>query len=243
MAFNLRRDMTGSIRLFTTEALHDGASFSATPEQAHYLGSVMRQSAGDEVLLFNSRDGEWRARIDSIRKDRAQFTLLAQTRLQEAEAELTLLFAPLKRDTTNMVIEKATELGATRLLPVFTDRTNAGRLNLDRFAAIAREAAEQCERLTVPEIAEPRRLLDALASWPDDRVLFAAIERSNAAGPRYRPVQAALLVGPEGGFTPAELDVLKRLSFVEPIGLGPRVLRAETAVIAGLALLQAAPSQ
>ena len=235
--------MTGSIRLFTTETLTEATSLAATPEQAHYLGSVMRQQAGGHVLLFNGVDGEWDARIDSIRKDRAQFTLLGQTREQDAEAELALLFAPLKRDTTNMVIEKATELGVTRLQPVFTDRTNAGRLNLDRFAAIAREAAEQCERLTVPEISEPRRLLDVLGSWPHDRVLFAAIERSNAASPPYRPAKAALLVGPEGGFTPAELDVLRRLSFVEPIGLGPRVLRAETAVIAGLALLQAAPSR
>ena len=235
--------MTGSIRLFTTQALHDGASFAVLPEQAHYLGSVMRQSAGDQVLLFNGADGEWRARIDAIRKDRAQVTLLARTQAQEAEPALTLLFAPLKRDATNMVIEKATELGATRLMPVFTERTNAGRINLERLWAIAREAAEQCERLTVPDIVEPRRLFEVLGSWPVDRVLFAAIERCNALPPLYRPAHASLLVGPEGGFAPAELDVLRRLSFVEPIGLGPRVLRAETAVIAGLALLQAAPSR
>jgi 16S rRNA (uracil1498-N3)-methyltransferase len=235
--------MTGSIRLFTTETLQDGASFAATPEQAHYLGSVMRQGVGDHVLLFNGVDGEWRARIESLRKDRAVFAVEALTREQQAEPELTLLFAPLKRDTTNLVIEKATELGVTRILPVFTDRTNTARLNLDRLQAIAREAAEQCERLSVPEILEPRRLLDTLASWPVERLVFAAIERSNAAPPSWRPAEAALLVGPEGGFTPAELDVLRRLSFVEPIGLGPRVLRAETAVIAGLALLQAAPSR
>jgi 16S rRNA (uracil1498-N3)-methyltransferase len=235
--------MTGSIRLFTTSPLHDGASIAATPEQAHYLGSVMRQSAGATVLLFNGANGEWRARIDSIRKDRAVFVLESRTRVQNASLPLTLLFAPLKRDTTNMVIEKATELGVTRIQPVFTDRTNAGRLNLDRLEAIAREAAEQCERLDVPDIAQPARLMEALASWPHDRVLFAAIERSGASPPAFRPAQAALLIGPEGGFTEGELDVLRRLSFVEPIGLGPRILRAETAAIAGLALLQTAPSR
>lgn len=243
MALNQRRDMTGSIRLFTTFPLHDGATVAATPDQAHYLGSVMRQSVGASVLLFNGADGEWRGHIDHIRKDRAVFVLETLTRVQEKSPPLTLLFAPLKRDTTNMVIEKATELGVTRLQPVFTDRTNAGRLNLDRFEAIAREAAEQCERLDVPVIAPPTRLMDALASWPVDRVLFAAIERSNAAPPAFRPAQAALLIGPEGGFTQGELDVLRRLTFVEPIGLGPRVLRAETAAIAGLALLQMAPSR
>ncbi len=235
--------MTGSIRLFTTSPLHDGASVPATPDQAHYLGSVMRQAAGAFVLLFNGVDGEWRARIDSVRKDRAVFALEGQTRAQTATPPLTLLFAPLKRDTTHMVIEKATELGATRIVPVLTERTNAGRLNLERLVAIAREAAEQCERLDVPVLAEPARLSDVLASWPHDRVLFAAIERSGASAPAFRPDEAALLVGPEGGFTPRELDFLRRLSFVEPIGLGPRVLRAETAVIAGLALLQMAPSR
>jgi 16S rRNA (uracil1498-N3)-methyltransferase len=243
MALNLRRDMTGSIRLFTTESLHDGASFAATPEQAHYLGSVMRQCVGDCVQLFNGVDGEWRARIAALRKDRATLSVELRTREQAFEPELTLLFAPLKRDTTHLVIEKATELGVTRIVPVLTERTNTARLNLDRLTAIAREAAEQCERLTVPAIEEPRRLLDTLSSWPVDRVVFAALERIDAATPSYRPERAALLVGPEGGFTPAELDVFRRLSFVEAIGLGPRVLRAETAVIAGLALLQAAPTR
>jgi 16S rRNA (uracil1498-N3)-methyltransferase len=142
-----------------------------------------------------------------------------------------------------MVIEKATELGATRIQPVFTERTNAARLNLERFEAIAREAAEQSERLDVPEIVQPARLADVLASWPVDQMVFAAIERSDAPPPAHRPAQAALLIGPEGGFTNGELDLLRRLPFVEPIGLGPRVLRAETAVIAGLVLLQMAPSR
>lgn len=232
--------MTGSIRLFTAAPLNAGATPSATPEQAHYLGSVMRRGVGDPVLLFNGADGEWAGTIAAIKRDRASFALTHQTRVQAAEPELTLVFAPLKRDTTNLVIEKATELGATAIQPVFTDRTNAGRLNLERFAAIATEAAEQCERLSLPEIRPPVRFLDLLGSWPSDRVLSAAIERSNAPGPAIRHSPSALLVGPEGGFTPLELDALGHLPFVEPIGLGPRVLRAETAVIVGLALLQAA---
>ena len=231
--------MTGSIRLFVDDELVAGGTVTASTEQAHYLGSVMRRAAGDAVVLFNGRDGEWGARITALNKGRGGFAVEALIRPQAPEGPLTLVFAPLKRDATNLVIEKATELGATCIRPVFTDRTNAGRLNLDRFAAIAREAAEQCERLTVPEIVPPVRLFDLLGSWANDRVLFAAIERSGAAGPAARPFPKALLVGPEGGFTPVELDALRRLPFVEPIGLGSRILRAETAVIAGLALLQA----
>lgn len=235
--------MTGSIRLFTPEPLQAGASIPALPDQAHYLGSVMRRAAGDKVLLFNGRDGEWEASIEAIRRDRASFAIEVQTRPQAPEDELTLIFAPLKRDTTNMVIEKATELGVTHIQPVFTERTNAGRLNLDRFAAIAREASEQCERLAVPVISEPMRLFDLLGSWPSDRVLSVAIERGNAGTPTHRAFPIALLVGPEGGFSPQELDAMHRLPFVQPIGLGPRILRAETAVIVGLALLQAAGSR
>ncbi len=234
--------MTGSIRLFTTQTLEEGAELAATPEHAHYLGSVMRRGVGDSVLLFNGRDGEFQATISALKRDRAAFEIVRQTRQQTTDPALTLVFALLKRDTTNLVIEKATELGATQILPVFTERTNAARLNLDRAAAIAREAAEQCERLSVPVITPPVRLFDLLGSWPSDRVLSVAMERSNAARPRKSAFPAALLIGPEGGFTPLELDAMQRLPFVEPIGLGARILRAETAAIVGLALLQAAAS-
>ncbi len=235
--------MTGSIRLFVETPLADGAEVPATPEQAHYLGHVMRQPAGAEVALFNGADGEFQAEIAAIRRDRAQFVVTRRLRPQEAGPDLTLVFAPLKRDATNLVIEKATELGVSRIRPVFTERTNTGRLNLERLAAIAREAAEQSERLTLPVIEEPVRLFDLLGTWPNDRVLSAAIERSGAARPRAMvgPTggPAALLIGPEGGFSPPELDALRRCPFVERIGLGPLILRAETAAIVGLALLQA----
>jgi 16S rRNA (uracil1498-N3)-methyltransferase len=139
-----------------------------------------------------------------------------------------------------LVVEKATELGVSRLLPVVTERTNTARLNPDRLTAIATEAAEQCERLTVPAIDPPQKLLSVLAAWPAARTLVAALERADA--PRIQPVPgpAALLVGPEGGFTPAELDALRRHPLVVAASLGPRILRAETAAIVGLALLQAA---
>jgi len=222
-------------RLFVPGELAAGVSLSLSPEQAHYLGTVMRLSAGDRVSLFNGRDGEWCARIEEIRRDKARVAVETHTRPQPREPDLWLVFAPLKRDATDLVVQKATELGASVLLPVFTARTNAARINADRLAAIAREAAEQSERLTVPDLRSPIPLPDLLASWPEGRRLAAAIERG---GPSAIPQAGALLVGPEGGFTTAELDVLRAARFVSPISLGPRILRAETAVIAGLALLQ-----
>jgi 16S rRNA (uracil1498-N3)-methyltransferase len=232
--------MTGSIRLFVTEPLIADQSFMLEADQAHYLGNVMRRGAGDTVALFNGRDGEFDARIETIRKDRCLVVPQRQTRAQTAERPIALLFAPLKRDATHLVVEKATELGATRLLPVLTERTNAQRINLERLTAITREAAEQCERLSVPEIADPQQLSSVLAAWNPTEILNAAIERGNAAPPEAGPGPLALLVGPEGGFTSSELELLRRSPFVRAAGLGPRILRAETAAIVGLALLQAA---
>lgn len=231
--------MPGSIRLFVDQPLRAGESLHATPEQAHYLGHVMRQAAGDTVSLFNGIDGECLARLDSIKRDRAVFTVLHAHRAQTDEITLVLVFAALKRDATDLVVEKATELGATELRPVFTERTNTARLNLDRLRAIARSAAEQCERLTVPRIMEPVPLPDLLASWTGPR-LSVALERGGGGWPRASGGPAALLVGPEGGFSPGERALLRRFPFIDPIGLGPRILRAETACIVGLALLQAA---
>jgi len=228
-----------SIRLFTAAALAEGASVEGTPAQAHYLGAVMRRAAGDCLRLFNGRDGEFTASIETLRKDRLRLTIGAQTRPQAPEPDVWLVFAVLKRDATDLVVQKATELGAAAILPVFTARTNAGRVNTDRLRAIATEAAEQSERLTVPTLYEPRELLDLLADWPAQRRLAAALERTAAAA--LAPGPGALLVGPEGGFTSRELDVLGVAPFIQPVSLGARVLRAETAAIAGLALLLARP--
>jgi 16S rRNA (uracil1498-N3)-methyltransferase len=223
------------VRLFVADALAGGSQIDATPNQAHYLATVMRRAEGEQVILFNGRDGEWVALLSGLKRDRARFLVQAQTRAQAAEPDLWLLFAPLKRDATDLVVQKATELGVSALVPVITARTNAARVNVGRLTAIAIEAAEQSERLTVPEIRMPAPLADILAAWPPGRRLAAALER---AGPSPIPSPAGgLLVGPEGGFAPQELDALRRASFMAPISLGPRVLRAETAAIAGLALL------
>ncbi len=227
-----------ALRLFVDVKLSAGAEIAARDGQAHYLGTVMRRAAGEEIVLFNGQDGEWSARVTELRRDRARFVALRQTRPQLAEPDIWCLFAPLKRDATDLVVQKATELGASVIQPVFTQRTNAGRVNLDRLAAIAMEAAEQSERLSLPELRAPVQLIDLLAAWPRQRRLAVAMERSGSAP---IPLGAgALLVGPEGGFAPGELDVLRAARFVSPCCLGPRVLRAETAVIAGLALLQGA---
>jgi 16S rRNA (uracil1498-N3)-methyltransferase len=232
--------MSGSIRLFVSAPLAEGTTVHATQGQAHYLGTVMRRGPDAPVRLFNGADGEWQARIATIKRDRAVLTVETQLRAQAAEPGPWLVFALLKRDATDLVAQKATELGVSALLPVTTERTNAERVNAARMSAIATEAAEQSERLTVPRVAPVQRLPDLLARWPAERRLFAAIERSNAIPLRPDPTPgvAALLVGPEGGFSAAELDALRARPFVVPVSLGPRVLRAETASIAGLALLQ-----
>jgi 16S rRNA (uracil1498-N3)-methyltransferase len=225
--------------LFVTATLTEGAEVAATPPQAHYLAHVMRRAAGDSVVLFNGADGEWQAQIATLRGDRAALVVGRRLRPQAPEADIWLAFAPLKRDATDLLVQKATELGAAALLPVATARTNAARINPQRLTAIAIEAAEQCERLTVPRIRDLIDLPGLLRDWPDERRLVVAIERAPAPRAGFAAGPTGLLVGPEGGFTERELDALRSHPFVVPASLGPLILRAETAAIVGLALLQA----
>ena len=250
--------ITAAPRLFVDSPLSEGVEIAASAAHTHYLGTVLRLGPGEPVRLFNGVDGEWLAAanapaaLGSGRRAARQgmtLTVRQRTRPQTAENGPWLIFALLKRDATDLVIRQAVELGVSKILPVATERTNTARVNEDRLRAIALEAAEQSERLTIPVIQAPQRLESLLAAWPPGRRLFAAFERI-AANPPPRLLlplaarssslgEAALLVGPEGGFTPAEREMLRRLPFVAPISLGPFVLRAETAAAAGLALLRA----
>ena len=230
--------MAGSIRLHVAAQLVEGTVVATTAAQAHYLGEVMRRRPGGRVLLFNGRDGEFVARVEAVRREGASLRVERQTRSQTPEPDLWLVFALLKRSATELVVQKATELGAASLHPVITERSIVQRINPDRLNAIAIEAAEQSERLTVPELCPARSLAALLSGWPCHRRLFVAVERRTAPPLTGIGDPCALLVGPEGGFAPAELDALQRYRFVTPVSLGPRILRADTACIAGLALLQ-----
>jgi len=229
----------GSIRLHVPADLAAGASVLLDEGQSRYLGTVMRRAAGDTVRLFNGRDGEWRASIRETGKRGARLEALTLLRPQAPEPDLWLLLSIIKREAMEWAVEKATELGASAILPVITQRSQPGRPNPERLRAIATEAAEQCERLTVPVVHAPQALDAVLRQWPNTRPLFAAIERAETAPPPPQTGSAAgLLIGPEGGFHPRELDAMRRLPFLVAASLGPRILRAETAAIVGLALLQ-----
>jgi 16S rRNA (uracil1498-N3)-methyltransferase len=232
------------IRLFVTHDLDAGVSLAVTPEQAHYLVSVMRLSTGDELLVFNGRDGEWRARLASVAKRQARLEVADRSRPQSLGADLDLIVALVKRSRLETIVEKAAELGVRRIRPVLTERTNAGHTNVERLQAIAVEAAEQTGRLDAPTVAAPERLERLLAAWPADRSLMFCDEAGDAPGAlealRERPGGAwAVLIGPEGGFSQAERAAIRTLPGAVPVSLGPRILRADTAAISALTLWQA----
>lgn len=243
------KGMKPAARLYVEAGLSPGVAVGLSAGQAHYLKSVLRLCAGRRVLLFNGRDGEWLAELTDLHKTGGDASALSRRREQMPEPDLWLLFAPIKGDRVDFVAEKATELGVARLQPVMTRYTVVGRVNVERLRARAMEAAEQCERLTVPAVLEPRPLPEVLDFWPRERRLFACAEAgparpladalSEQVGHSGRSAPCGLLVGPEGGFSPDELDLLAELAFVTAVGLGPRLLRADTAAIAALALWQA----
>jgi 16S rRNA (uracil1498-N3)-methyltransferase len=238
----LRAPRSADLRLFVDVPLAGGGLLEPSAAQAHYLLTVMRRRTGDEVVLFNGRDGEWLATIDPVERRRCRLAIVEQLRDQLPEPGPALLFAPLKRVRQEFMIEKATELGVARLEPVFTRRSVVDRINRARILSIAIEAAEQSGRLTVPEIEPPTSLDQRLESWTDGRLLYFGDE-TGAGGPLLETLRdkgpGDLLIGPEGGFTDAELAGLRSLDHVVAISLGPRVLRAETAALAALACWQA----
>ncbi|MGP1394524.1 MAG: 16S rRNA (uracil(1498)-N(3))-methyltransferase [Inquilinaceae bacterium] len=233
--------MTGRprTRLFVPDPLGVDATVELSAGQAHYLRRVLRLTAGDMVALFNGRDGEWLARC-AMRGKTVAATPLRRVRPQAAGPDLWLCFAPVKKTATDFIVEKATELGVARLRPVRTQRTETARINLERLTAHVIEAAEQCERLDVPSLSPIVDLAALPSAWPPDRLLLVCAETGTvepladvARASAGRPV--AFLTGPEGGFAMSELDALGKLPFVRFVGLGPRILRAETAALAVLA--------
>ncbi len=236
-------------RLATLEPLRAGATVMLDGNPAHYLTQVLRHQAGDAIALFNRTDGEWLARITEIKKRAVVLTLEECLRAASPAAfSLTVCFAPIKGGRMETIIEKATELGATVLQPVITQRTIVDKVNIERAESIAREAAEQCERIDWPEIREPVKLASLLGNWPQDVPLIYGDESGEsgsivtelAARPAGEGAAWAILAGPEGGFTPDEFAMLARLKPARGVGLGPRILRADTAIITLGALTLAA---
>ncbi|MBM3544296.1 MAG: 16S rRNA (uracil(1498)-N(3))-methyltransferase [Alphaproteobacteria bacterium] len=232
-------------RLFVKAPLHAGAEIEIEDEQAHYLLNVLRLKQADKLLLFNGNDGEWCARLSAVSKKKAQAVLEHQMRAQEEGPDLHYLFAPLKRARLDYMAQKATEMGASVLRPVITRRTVAEKVKTSRLVANAIEAAEQCGILSVPEVREPEKLAKILETWDPARLLIFADEAAPSASPletlsAQGPRPLALLIGPEGGFEPEERAALLAKPFVIPISLGPRVMRADTAAVAALALVNAA---
>jgi 16S rRNA (uracil1498-N3)-methyltransferase len=231
-------------RVYVAERLAAGAALELVPGQGHHLRTVLRLSAGAAIAAFNAVDGEWFCRIIEIGRNRVVLAVEVQIRPVEAELDLWLVFAPIKRARLDWLVEKATELGVAALRPVWTQRTQTERLNLERLRAHAVAAAEQSERLSVPALYEPQALDHVLVGWPAERRLIVCDETGQsepigAAAARFTSGPMALLTGPEGGFAETELDSLGEFSFVTRVGLGPRVLRADTAALAALAVLQA----
>jgi 16S rRNA (uracil1498-N3)-methyltransferase len=229
-------------RLFVPDELGIGRIFVLEGPQAHYLGKVMRVREGDVVILCDDITGEWAARVGQVGKHRIDVTVAEQLRPREVVPDLWLCPALLKKDRFDLVLEKATELGTARIQPLVTRRCVADKLNMERARAITTEAAEQCARTALPQLAEPVKLDALLAGWPEDRALFFADENGGepAAGTfAHHNGPAAILTGPEGGFDEAERAAIRAHPAARAITLGPRILRGETAAIAALGVWMA----
>lgn len=246
-------------RLFIKSPLSENAAAPLSAGQAHYLKNVLRRDLESELLLFNGDDGEFAAIVVELKKQGGVARIIRRTRAPVTEPDVDLYMAPVKRAPLETIVQKAVELGVARLRPILTERTVAARVNIERLQAIAVEAAEQCGRISVPETFPAGKLTSALEDWPSDRRLVFCDEAGDDetaqwGGPdgRAQPMLAALgaagdhdqkwalLIGPEGGFSPEERAFLRAKEFVTPVTLGPRILRADTAAIAALTLFQTA---
>ena len=230
-------------RLHLDQELAAHCEIALPREQAHYLTGVLRLGPGDPVAVFNARDGEWLSHLTAVTKKGASVRLERLAAAVSLPPDIDYCFAPLKHARLDYVVQKATELGARRLRPVITQRTIAERVNMERMRANVVEAAEQCNLVFVPEVEEPMKLPKMLQDWEPGRALVHCDETASIADPLAALARlkapAAVLIGPEGGFTADEKALLASLSFVTAISLGPRIMRADTAAVAALSLVQA----
>lgn len=240
--------MDSKVRLHVTQATHAGQSVEVSRDQAHYLSGVMRLSAGDTLTVFDGAHGAWRARIEAASKRGGVLVCEEQVSPQRTPPDIWLCFAPIKKARTDFIVEKATELGAARIRPMSTRYTNSDRIRRDRLQAHAVEAAEQCGGTFVPEVTDLVTLDRLLNDWPKGRALIFCDETLSSdpdwaedrKGGTLPPPPAAILIGPEGGFSPEERARLRARPEAVAIGLGPRILRADTAAVAALTLWQSA---
>ena len=229
------------IRLFVDHTLGKAQSVPLNKDQAHYIFSVMRKSIGETILIFDGNNGEWEASIEEISKKSGVLFCIKQTKPQIMPPDLWLFFSPLKKVRTDFIVEKATELGVAKIIPVQTEHTNADRVKLSRLSAHAIEAAEQCGGTYIPKIEELQRINEVLENFPPDRRLLFCDEKLQASEVNLENLKKgkwAILVGPEGGFSEIERNYLKGLKFTLSISLGPRILRADTAAVTAISLWQ-----
>ena len=231
-------------RLFVENDITSGTAIEATSEQFNYLVNVLRMAADAEVLIFNGRHGEWRARLVFPSRKKLLLEPVEQTRAQPQPSDLHYLFAPLKTGRLDYLVQKAVEMGAGLLQPVMTQHVQGKITSMDRLAANVIEAAEQCGILSIPEVTAPKKLADILERWPAERRIIFCDEGDEGQNPlpilsAITETKLALLVGPEGGFSEEERQLLRKLPFVTAIPLGPRILRADTAAVAALTVIQA----
>ena len=229
------------IRLFVDHTLGEAQSVPLSKDQAHYIFSVMRKSIGETILIFDGNNGEWEASIEEISKKSGVLLCIKQTKPQIMPPDLWLFFSPLKKVRTDFIVEKATELGVAKIIPVQTEHTNADRVKLSRLSAHAIEAAEQCGGTYIPKIEELQKINEVLENFPLDRRLLFCDEKLQASEVNLENLKKgkwAILVGPEGGFSEVERNHLKGLKFTFSISLGPRILRADTAAVTAISLWQ-----